>query len=127
MLVEYSRANVLTLPIVKDGMIERNLLLSPGINDIPKKDWDQVSKLPKVNRLTKANDIVVVQDEDPKDDGHALAKKDIKEVAPIIAKTFNIVLLENWLSCETRPSVVSAINNQLKVIEEKTTPTKEEN
>jgi len=128
MLVEYSKPNVLTLPITaKSGKSLKSVLLSPGINQVAKKDWDICKDLPKIKRLVADKKIKVCVNSDDTTNEFALTKVKVNEAVVLVKKTLNLVLLEDWLAGETRPGVVKAIKQQMQHIEEKTTPKKAAN
>ena len=123
MLVDYSKPNVLTLPIVsKEGAVERSVLLSPGINEVAGKDWKQLATLPKVVRLIESGEIKVALDAEDTQENFALSKASIAEATSIIKKTWNLVLLEDWKAGESRTGVIKEISKQIAHVEEKTKP-----
>jgi len=126
MLIEYAKPNVLTLPVLpkKAGATVRSVLLSPGINQVDKKDWDVCKDLPKIKRLVAEKKIKVCVGSDDTENEFALGKLQVKDAAAAIKKTYNILLLENWKHGETRPGVLKAINAQIAFVEEKTAPKK---
>jgi len=121
MLVEYVKPNVLTLPVTgKKGEMLKNVQLAPGINQVAKKDWDICKNLPKIKRLVADGKIKVCVNSDDSENEFAINKVQVKEAVAVVKKTLNIVLLEEWLLSETRPSLVKAIKEQITLIQTKT-------
>lgn len=125
MLIEYSKPNVMTLPITSStGAMERTIMLVPGINEVLATDWKKLEKHPRIVKLMDNGDIAVALASEDTTDAFALSSADIKEAISIVKKTWNLVLLEDWKAGESRAGVVKEINKQILHIEEKTKPEK---
>ena len=125
MLIEYTKPNVLNLPLTgKDGVSEGHVMIVPGINEVPKTSWGRCAELPKVKRLIDAKELTVILANDDTDEVFAISTVEVKEAVKVVKKTWNIILLEDWLAGESRSGVTKAINAQIKLVQEKTTPRK---
>ena len=125
MLIDYGKENVITLPLInKEHALEKTVMLSPGINEMPKNEWDRVAQLPKIQRLIADKKIEVVSKVDSTDEEFALSKADTATARKIIARTWNLVLLEDWKAGESRAGIIKLLSVQIAEIEKKTAPRK---
>ena len=89
----------------------KEINFKPGINDIPKKDWEL---------LLKQSEIVAKHFEDgifkiiP---GEGLSEMSVEEAKKIIRETFDIVLLNSWKSKEKRGTLLDVIAEQISSLE----------
>ncbi len=125
MLIDYGKENVITLPLCnKEKALEKTVMLVPGINEMPKHEWDRVATLPKIKRLIASKHIEVVSKVDSTDEEFALSKADVATAKKIIARTWNLLLLEDWKAGESRAGIIKLLNIQITDIEKKTAPRK---
>lgn len=125
MLIEYSKPNVLNLPLTSDkGIHEGSVMLIPGVNEVAKDTWKRLAALPKIKRLVEGGFVSVEVSNDDTEEAYSLAKLELGKAVSVIKKTVDIRLLEKWAACETRPGVATTIAKQLKEVLEKTTPVK---
>ena len=128
MLIDYAKANVLTLPLTgKTGAATGSVMLVPGINNVEKNKWDACKELPTIKRLQEEGLLKIHIGTDDTDEDFSLAKATVKEAVGIVRKTWNLLLLEEWKACESRPGVSKEIAAQIRLIETKTKPEKAAN
>ena len=88
MLIDYAKPNVLNLPLTgESGVMEGKVMIVPGINEVPKKNWDRCAELPKVKRLMESGDIKIALEGDDSDEVFAISTVEVKEAQRIISKT----------------------------------------
>lgn len=122
MLINYSLANALHLPVTnKEGVICNNLLLSPGVNSVDDDDWDTIKEHPKVKKMIATNILVVEAERSGSrnEDGEIseIRSMNLKKAIPLIKKTYDVILLETWLHGEDRPGVAKEIEKQIEMVE----------
>lgn len=113
MLVNYTNANIHTIPI---GSYDapKNIILKPGINEVEEADWElALKKCPDVKKMVDEGVIVLKSQKSAHDD---LSKFNQKEALEIVKGTFAVDLLTKWIGAESRPAVRSAINAQVSMI-----------
>lgn len=97
--------------------------LVPGVNEITDADWKALKAHPQIKKQIDAGDLEVVTEKDrddkdvEKDGGDANLPGKAGDAVKAVNKCWDKDLLEKWLENENRPSVVKAINKQLKNLE----------
>lgn len=99
--------------------------LIPGLNDVKDELWDQWKKNPQVERLIAEGKFEVESEKSPdaasaEKAGEAQELHGIhaKKAVKLVAETLDIELLKKWKAQDARPSVQSAIQDQIAVIME---------
>lgn len=126
MLINYTKPNVFTAPLVlpKGQAVRKLLRFMPGVNEVSKEDWKQFQKdhTKRVERFLGDGTMEVVAETVGDDEKTALTDLTAGKAKLAVGKTLNIALLQSWRDAETRAGVVKAINAQLQMIDDKTTP-----
>jgi len=126
MLVNYSLANALNVPVANEqGIIRDHLVLSPGVNTVPDADWIAVREIKKIAKMLKENILVIELDvaaskgnKAPLSQDQELRSLNIKKAIPLVKSTYNVITLEKWLESEAdRPNVATEITKQIAMIE----------
>lgn len=119
MLIEYKKANVLTATYAISERQCGSVRFMPGVNDISRKDWEKVKDLPKVKELMQEEVISLVLKEEPEAGGES-GILDLKpqEAAAVIKKTFDLEVLEDWKSKDSRKAVLKSLDHQIKYVDD---------
>lgn len=121
MLLNYRKENVLTLYIPEPkGTSMTPYTLLPGIQEIADSVWKKLKTQTGVKRLIMKGDLLekAPPAKDNKKAGKGLAKYSAEEAQFIVEETFDKKLLGDWLKIEARSVIKTAIETQLKRIEE---------
>ena len=137
-LLKWNMTNVWSISMGgRDGSVVQ---LIPGANEVKKEDWDKIKDHPEVkarmkadvfskkeNKMCKKLEILAEkkakkENDDGDDDGDnsqsALSELKVGEAQELVKETYQTPLLREWLDDETRKGVVTAIESQLKKIED---------
>jgi len=115
----------------------RLVVFKPGVNDVEDSDWEIIKKDPSIQRKLERDFLKVVssvtenksgsdlksankQVEQNLKDGasDALSGFNAREAVDVIKRTFDLSKLEAYSKTEKRATVISAIESQIKAIEE---------
>lgn len=83
------------------------ITLIPGANNVEEKDWKKFSGHPISNKLIESGEIVA------KDD-----KLTADEAIELAYDTYDLAILEDMKATETRKTVLKAIDEQIKELQE---------
>ena len=119
MIVKWNQPNILT--VYKPGvqgqdakeMVRAQIL--PGNNVVADADWAAIKKHPLVKHYLDAE---VLEEFELK--GEGLKSADLKAAKSIVAGTYDVKLLAEWKSSETRKDVLKLIDAQFAKIEKET-------
>ena len=127
MLIEYKKANILTAAFAINPKLCDTVRFMPGVNEISRKRWEKVKDLPKIKRLLDNKTIFLISAEDPTVEGESgiLGLKP-QEASVVIKKTFNLEILEDWKSKDTRKAVIKTLEYQIKHVNDQAGKKKEE-
>lgn len=144
MLLRWNGKNVWS---IGTGLLDASVIqFIPGPNNLTAEQWDCIKNHPEI-KLRMEQDIIDEKrgkikrleligskeapkgdsdkkesDDDQGDDdqekGVLLSDMGVKEAKALVAETFNTELLRSWQEVATRKGVLSAIEDQFKVIEE---------
>jgi len=120
MLLKYNQKNCLTLYIPGQGTSLTPYQLLPGMQEIEDSVWKKLKAQKGVKRLMMQGHLTEAAppEKDNKKSGKGLAKYSAEEAEFIIKETYDKRLLGTWLKTESRTVIKTAIEDQLKVIEE---------
>lgn len=130
MIIHWGLPNMLTgYAAQKNGIaVQSRFQLIPGNNEIADTEWEDIKKHPLVKQYMSDGVITEVTKPDGKKAGEGLAKFSPEEAKKIIKDTFDLRLLKAWTEKEGREVIKTAIETQIKSIEEKTKkPSKDDN
>ena len=129
MLVTYTKPNVMTVFLSNMGDTtmthEKPFLFKPGTNSVPDEDWKTMKKEKNVITLIEKGVLLPIGDES-KDCNSIVDVRNFDEANAIIARTYDLRLLDEWMQSETRPAVSNAITKQIENIYAKTNKPKED-
>ena len=127
MLIEYKKANILTTTYAITPKQCGSVRFMPGINEISRKEWEKVKDAPKVNRLLSDEILVLVVKDDPKIESES-GILDLKpqEASVVIKRTFSLETLEDWKSKDNRKAVITALDRQIKHVNDHAVKKKKE-
>lgn len=108
MLIQSSAAHV---------YIIGDVTFMPGVNKVPKEQWDKIKSHPHIKpRMTKGL-LEMISDKESEDGFTSLSAYKPTEASKLIDATFDVGLLNDWKTAETRKDVRAYIMAQLKKIE----------
>lgn len=97
-------------------------LFYPGTNHISLHEWNGIKKHPGIKHLMskKANLLHWINNNTPEEGkpDHALKNLDAQDALIAINKTADVNLLKDWSDIETRREIRTAIDKQIKKIED---------
>lgn len=100
---------------ISDKGAVKTLKLLPGVNVVPKKDWDAAAKNPALKHDLDGGNLVV-QSEAKIDDKNGIAGVDPKEARELVAGCFDEKTLVAWLETEKRPGMKFVLEDQLRKV-----------
>ena len=124
MLVNWTQDRIRVIPVLRNGIqAEKDLVLLPGINDVPDDTWALArihiaQDLKDKTILEVKGEVEEVIDPETKNKTWKITSKTLKEIPAkeaeaIVKETFNLSTLNKWLTDDPRDSVRTEIRNQI--------------
>jgi hypothetical protein len=109
MLIEWTKPCLFTINQKPPGA---PITLLPGVNEIEKKEWENFGKHPLVSAHVGEGNLIIHEG--------TTTLKDMKlnEAKRVIEGTFDLHLLEKWSGQDKRAAVLTAIQKQMKKVNE---------
>lgn len=124
MIIQWKQPNMITgyAPTKQGSNVQQKFTLLPGNNEVPDADWEDAKKHPLLKHYIADGSLVEITkpEKDNKKSREGLAQYDLPEAIKIVKGTYDKVLLNKWLMMDGRDGLVTEINKQLAMIEEKT-------
>jgi hypothetical protein len=115
MFVHYSNPNVLVIP----RQFGDTFMFVPGNNEIHSSIWEEIQKIPSVQRRIKMGSLKVTNEAEAEDDESPLAALGAGASKEMVRETYDPVLLRKWKSLENRKTVIETIDMQLELADKR--------
>lgn len=119
MLVKYKKPNALSVHMPGKARSTESFTFVPGYNEVPDDLWKRMEGHGGVKPLLQSRDLVARKpSRDNKKAGIGLAPFDMEEAQEIIDETYGKKILTSWKTSEKRQVIVTAIDKQIKRVDE---------